>query len=104
MPMSRSMLKLFAVLIAAGTVGCTQFPELEDRFADTSRRAAYPDLVPAETLRADLVQERIALKDRQRVDARIGKLRGRAAALRGTVIDSASRARLSQPVTLPDPS
>lgn len=104
MPISRPVAKLFPLLIVAGTVGCTQFPQLEDRFDDTARTAAYPDLVPVETLRAGVAQERIAPSERRLLEARIAGLRGRATALRGTVIDSASRARLSQPVTLPDPS
>lgn len=90
------------LLTLAMAVGCSRFPELEDRFDQQARGAAYPDLVPAEALRADLPEMQVAPDARARLDARIAGLRGRAERLRGSVIDSAARARLSQPVEIPD--
>ncbi|WP_245306310.1 hypothetical protein [Roseovarius aestuariivivens] len=103
-PLPRRFSRIFAVLLLAGLTGCAQFPELDDTFDAEARRAGYPDLVPAETLRADLPQTRIAPQTRTALEVRIAGLRARAARLRGQVIDRPSRARLSQPVTIAEPS
>lgn len=95
------MHRLLASLIAAAALSaCSQFPELDDSLGAEARSARYPDLVPVETLRAGLSEPRITDQTTASLEARVTNLRARAARLRGTVLDSASRARLSQPVEI----
>lgn len=80
-------------------LGCTQFPELEGTVAPDVETAAYPDLVPLGPLLANsapVVEDPVATTDA--LESRVTALRARAGALqRGTIVDSATRTRLSNP-------
>ena len=90
-------------LVAATTTlaACSQFPELEEDAALGARNAPYPELVPAESLRAQVPAAQITDDSQSALDARIARLRSRAARLKGTVVDGGTRARMSQGVRQP---
>jgi hypothetical protein len=91
-----------ACLVAATALAaCSQFPELDEDAALGARDAPYPDLLPAETLRAQVADARITPDSQTALKARIARLRSRAARLRGTVVDGGTRARMSQGVRQP---
>lgn len=104
MPLFCNIKTVIAGLLLTCVAGCADFPELDDRFDETSRQAAYPDLVPVETLTGALAPLRIAADTQDRLEMRVAALRARADRLRGSVIDAPSRARLSQPVVISDAS
>ncbi|UMA65908.1 hypothetical protein LVO79_05465 [Roseivivax marinus] len=80
-------------LVLAGA--CVQFPEIEAAESAYVPGAAYPDLVPIETLLAS-TPARATPEMRGAVESRADALRRRAAGLDGPVIDDATRARLDQ--------
>jgi hypothetical protein len=95
MPQTRITLALIASLgIAAALPACTQFPDLEQTVRDAARNGPYPDLVPLDGLQARLAASRFDAGTAPAIDARIAQLEARAARLRGSVIDDASRARM----------
>jgi len=89
-------------LVAATTLAaCSQFPQLEEDAALGARDAPYPELVPAESLRAQAPGAQITDDSQAALDTRITRLRSRAARLKGTVVDGGTRARMSQGVRQP---
>lgn len=88
----------FLILPALLAAACTQFPVIEDRVGEDVRDAPYMDLVPVETLRAGVPATQVTDTDITAVEARIARLRARAARLSGAVVDSQTRARMSQGV------
>lgn len=96
-------LRYAALLLTLALSACTQFPELKDTTSPEIRRAAYPDLVPAEQLTAQVQSARITDQTTAGLSARVAALRARAARLRGTVIDRTSRNRLAQKITIDIP-
>lgn len=92
---------LLSLISAATIAACSQFPELDNDAALGAREAPYPDLVPVETLRAQVPETAITPDNQTAVEARIARLRARAARLQGTVVDSGTRARMSQGVRQP---
>lgn len=84
-----------AVLLATA---CTQFPVIEDRVSEDVRDAPYMDLVPIETLRTGMPEDQLADTDATAVEARVARLRARAARLSGAVVDNQTRTRMSQGV------
>lgn len=83
-----------AVLFLATLAACTRFPDLDAAVTPGARTAGYPDLLPAEELRARVPEARLEEETPGSIEARIAGLRARAARLRGTVIDSESRSRM----------
>ncbi len=83
-----------ALLIALGAAGCTQFPELDATLTDEARAAPYPDLVPLDGLQARINGTNTDPETVPTIEARITGLKSRASGLSGTVIDSATRARM----------
>lgn len=77
--MRRSVL-VTGFLCAAALAGCTQFPELEQTATPGVANAAYPALVPIETI-IDGPLPRATPAVRAGVEARAAGLRARAAAL-----------------------
>lgn len=73
---------------------CSHFPELDGTVDSAARDAAYPDLIPVEQIYARMPDARIEPDTSLEVEARVDRLRSRAARLRGTVIDSATRHRM----------
>lgn len=74
--------------------GCTQFPQLDATLSDEVRRAPYPDLVPLDSLQDRMEMTQVQPGTLPAIEERIARLKARAAGLRGSVIDSAARARM----------
>ena len=81
-------------MLIAALAGCAQFPELDAATSATARDAPYPDLIPVEDIMAQVPQDRITPDTASGLSARVAALRARAARLRGSVIDSPTRARM----------
>ncbi|GGO50901.1 hypothetical protein SAMN05444398_101848 [Roseovarius pacificus] len=94
----RSDALVFLALTAVFATGCTQFPALEDTVSEEARNAPYMTLEPVETLRAGVPGNRIEDTDTATMEARIARLRTRAARLSGSVVDSQTRSRMSRGV------
>lgn len=76
-------------------VGCAQFPEVDAALGRESARAGYPRLIPLEGVLAAAAGGATAGPDLGAgLAARAARLRLRAGALRGPVIDAATRARM----------
>jgi len=84
---------LFAVILTV-LAGCSQFPEVDDTVSDETQDVAYPDLVPLDSLKARLSDPRITPDMAPTLEARIARLKWRAARLRGTIIDADTRRRM----------
>ncbi len=103
MPIPRRPLGLTALTLTLALSACTQFPELDQNTSAETRRAPYPDLLPVEDLRARLDAPRVTDQTTLSLEARVARLRARAARLRGTVIDDTSRQRLDRKITIDVP-
>lgn len=90
------------VIIALLLAGCTQFPELDATVDPDLQDAPFPALVPLGPILSrsqELPNIDGSVPDlAANIDARISRLRARAATLRGPVISSASRARMRRGV------
>lgn len=76
---------------------CTQFPELDRTITPALENADYPALVPLEPLLAAAKAGRIdPVQTEATLNARIARLRARAARLRGAVLTGRERQRLAQ--------
>lgn len=71
---------------------CAQFPELDSTVAPDIENASYPALVPFEQLNIPAMESDDA---EDPLIARTAALKARAARLRGTVLDTDSRTRLT---------
>ncbi len=89
----RLPLVLLSALFAALSA-CSEFPALDDATSREARTAPYPDLVPIETLNAQAPEQRIEPETTAETQARIDKLKARAAKLQGNVIDDETRQRM----------
>lgn len=89
----------FTLCLLTAIGACAQFPDLDSALSDSAANAAYPDLMPVENLNARVDEPRIAPETATGIEARVASLRARATRLRGTVIDSPTRARMSTGVT-----
>lgn len=70
---------------------CNEFPELEDT---VDSNATYPDLVPIESLTAKAPDPQIEPETATDTQARIDRLKSRAARLQGDVIDDETHQRM----------
>ncbi|WP_306113590.1 MULTISPECIES: hypothetical protein [unclassified Roseovarius] len=86
----RLPLFLFPTLFAALSA-CSDFPELEDT---VDSDATYPDLVPIESLTAKTPDARIEPETAPDTQARIDRLKSRAARLQRDVIDDETHQRM----------
>ncbi len=96
-PMKRLALLWSLPLAALSLAACTQFPDLDRTQTAALEAADYPALVPMEPLLAraaapgaDPVQTETTLT------ARVAGLRGRANAMRGSVLSGVEKQRLEQ--------
>ncbi len=94
--MRRTLALAMIAALGAGSLpaGCTRFPDLDATLSDAARAAPYPDLVPLSGLQARIADTNTDPGTLPTIEARIAGLKSRAARLRGTVIDSAARARM----------
>lgn len=84
---------LAALLIA----GCTQFPVIDDRATPEMLSADFPSLVPLEPLLAAATAGRVdTVQTEAELNARVSRLKARAAGLQGSVLTGAEKQRLSQ--------
>lgn len=93
---------LFVILcpVAVLVVACAQFPELDASQTPGVNDAAYPDLVPLETLLNGPVV-RATPEMRAGIEGRVAGLRARAARLNGPVVDAQTRNRMRRGVSDP---
>ncbi len=85
---------LILCLFALG--GCATPPSLDDRISDAARAAPYPVLQPLALLLAQAAQPgQITAPSVAAMDNSTAGLRARAAALRGPVVDAATRQRMA---------
>lgn len=78
---------------------CTGFPALDGKVSATARAAAYPKLLPINDLLTRPSPPRLSETDVAALTARAARLRRRAAALRGPVVDQSTRKRLASSVS-----
>lgn len=89
------ILPLVAILIA----GCGDVPPLDPGVGDSTRSAAYPDLIPAEEITGQVASDAIAPETADDLDSRSAGLRARAARLKGGVIDPTTHNRMQTGVS-----
>lgn len=90
MPLRPYLALAFCVSLAA----CAEFPELDAALSEEARSAPYPILLPVEELNARIDAPRIEPETAAGIEARVAALKARAQRLRGTVLDSPTRARM----------
>jgi len=89
----RALPLALAALLAV--TGCSQFPEVDASVSDATQHAAYPELVPLETLRARMDAPTLSPTAAASFDARVARLKARAAGLkRQSVVDDATHGRM----------
>ncbi len=81
-------------ITATMLAGCSNFPELDAAITPAARQAGYPSLMPLDQLVAGAEEVQITEETIATLQGRVSGLKGRAARLRGPVIDSATRARM----------
>ncbi len=87
-------MRLKFLMISALTVGlsaCSEFPELEDT---VDSNAAYPGLVPIESLTSQAPDPQIKPETAPDLETRVDRLKARAARLKRKVIDEETHARM----------
>ncbi|AXI44400.1 hypothetical protein C1J02_14235 [Sulfitobacter sp. SK011] len=76
---------------------CTQFPALDRTITPALENADYPALVPLDPLLASATAGRVdAVQTEAALNARVARLRARAARLRGSVLSGREKQRLEQ--------
>jgi hypothetical protein len=92
---------LLCLVLAFGPSACAEFPELDARPSRAPANAPYPTLLPldglVEAARAPGRGEAVTAD----VAGRAAALRARAGALRGAVVDDATRARMQAALATP---
>lgn len=89
--------------LGLGLTGCTPFPDLGDTETKGLGSRSFPSLKPLEDLKDDGIS-RIDLQSQPELEARIARLKTRAARLKRSVIDPEARNRLSQRPVVADSS
>lgn len=80
-----------SLALIVGLSACSEFPEL-DETVDSD--AAYPELVPVESLTARAPDPRLKPETSPELSSRMDRLRARAAGLKRDVIDEETQARM----------
>jgi len=81
-------------LLAAG---CTQFPQLDQTITPQMEAAPFPKLVPVDPLLANIRTSGVdPVQTQNALQARVARLRARAARLRGSVLTGPERQRLAR--------
>lgn len=89
----------FGLITLAVLTGCANVPEIGERVAPDLRDAPFPKLLPIDGLLAQTpAPQEEAAEITAGLDARVARLRARADALRGAVIDPATRQRMQDGV------
>jgi hypothetical protein len=87
-----------AVLFLSLLAACAD-PYPRTDLSTMDKAAPYPELVPAETIRARVPEVRTTPEAQADLDARAERLRARAAALRRPAIDGETRTRMQAGVS-----
>ena len=83
-------------VLALSLAACAQFPALDGTVPPSAQAASYPTLVPLEPLLAGIeATSTDPVATSSSVNARVARLKNRAAQLRQTVIDGETRTRMS---------
>ena len=88
------------LVLTAALAACTQYPEVLDAETPGLADAAYPRLLPLETL-LSAPEPRATFELRAATQGRVDALRARAARLSGPVLDAPTKARLQRGVRQP---
>jgi hypothetical protein len=93
---------LGGILLASGIFlsACTYFPDLGDGLSEDEETAAFPKLVPVETLLAGTEAENLQPDTRDTLENRVAALNRRADGLRAAGMDDAMRDRMQRGVIL----
>ena len=93
-PRPSRLIATFAMIAACA--GCADIPQVGGTDAAAARNAPYPDLAPLESIlnAVENTPKRITPASIDQTQNRAARLRARAAALRGPVVDAATRARM----------
>ncbi len=83
-----------SLILVTALAACAQFPALEGRVSAVDRAAPFPILVPLGPLIALAGGDAGTMPAAAGLEGRIAALNARAAALRGDIIDPATRARM----------
>lgn len=75
-------------------IGCAQSPTLPGTLTAADRAAPFPDLLPLARLRSPTAAPQITDDSMAQFDERLQRLRRRAAALAGPVVDPTTRSRM----------
>jgi len=75
-------------------MACADFPELNGTVSPELESADFPRLVPVEPLLAQADEVQITDETTAALDARVARLRTRAARLKHSVVDRGTRARM----------
>jgi hypothetical protein len=94
-------MRLILCLTLTALAGCTSFPELDSTQTPGVGQAAYPQLLPLETLLAENAEASTTPDTMDDVTSRADQLRARAARLRNSVVDSTTHERIARGVTTP---
>ena len=82
------------ILITGLVTGCSDILPLDRSVDKRTQDAAYPDLIPAENIRAKATTPQITPDTADNLDQRSAGLRARAARLKGDVVDPGTQERL----------
>ena len=88
---------LIALVVTAGLAACTQFPDLDRTISPELAGADYPALVPLAPVLASATSGQVDTRQtRKQLEARVARLRVRAARLRGSVLTEREKQRLDE--------
>lgn len=87
-------MRLAPALLSLALLAACADPYPRADLSAVDKAAPYPELIPAEAVRARVPEARATPETQSALDARAERLRARAAALRRPVIDDAARERM----------
>lgn len=96
-------MRLIVMIAMVGLGACAAFPQIDGTIDEASKAADFPTLLPLDPLLAlaNDATTQITTANTADFDASIATLRGRAARLRGPVIDAATLTRMRRGVAVP---
>lgn len=89
--------RLFTACLIVLT-GCTDFPDVDSRLANSADGVAFPTLVPIETILYSADSPRLSEEDAENLLNRVANLRAKARRLQSTVLTGAERTQLLEAV------
>ncbi|WP_424941736.1 hypothetical protein [Aliiroseovarius crassostreae] len=92
--MTRTLTMSFLIPALIGLAACSPSPEVGKPLSNVARNADYPRILPLDTLLAQQPEEVDIPALTGSLTSRAAALRARAAALRGSIVDGGTRARM----------